>query len=373
MKKRVGITGSKGFLAFHLLLRLHIDLKEEVEIVHFERSFIDNDKNLDRFIKNCDTIVHLAAINRHSDNEYLLNRNIEITRKIVESLERVNFLGDLVFISSSQENEDNHYGKSKKYSRRLLEQFFNLSNGKLYILKPCNIFGAFINPNYNSVFATFCYNLNHGIPCKIINDKRVKFIYIDNVINSIIEVIKNRDEGVSEEKFDFELKISELLEKLLFIHQKILKDEIPSLEPQNNLNIYNTLRSYLDFERFYPRQLICHSDNRGDFFEILRSNSSGQFSFSTTNPGVTRGNHFHTRKVERFIVIQGKALIELYSIKTKDKIKFIVEGSNPAFIEIPIYHSHRITNIGQGILRTAFWINEHYNPNNSDTILYEFD
>lgn len=373
MKKRVGITGSKGFLAFHLLLRLQIDFKEEIEIIPFQRSFIDDAINLDRFTKNCDTIIHLAAINRHSDHNYLLNRNIEITRRIIESLERVNFQGDLVYVSSSQENEDNNYGKSKKYCRRLLEQFYNLSNGKLYILKPCNIFGAFVSPNYNSVFATFCYNLNHGIPCEIVNDKSVKFIYVDNVINSITEVIKNSIEGVSEVKFDFEIKVSELLKTLTYLYQKILKNEIPPLDSHNDLNIYNTLRSYIDFREFYPRQLICHSDTRGDFFEILRSDSSGQFSFSTTNPGVTRGNHFHTRKVERFIVIQGKALIELFSLRTKDKIKFIVEGTNPAFIEIPIYHSHRITNIGNDTLLTAFWINEHYNPNNPDTILYEFD
>jgi UDP-2-acetamido-2,6-beta-L-arabino-hexul-4-ose reductase len=163
-------------------------------------------------------------------------------------------------------------------------------------------------------------------------------------------------------------KVSEILKDLFYFKDKYIKNgEIPELNSKYQLQLFNTFRSFIDFQTYYPKYLTAHEDNRGAFVEIIRHGISGQASYSTTFQGITRGNHFHTRKIERFTVIQGKALIQLRKIGTDEIFNFELVGSQPSFVDMPVWYTHNIKNIGHEELLTMFWINEPYDPTDPDT------
>jgi UDP-2-acetamido-2,6-beta-L-arabino-hexul-4-ose reductase len=143
--------------------------------------------------------------------------------------------------------------------------------------------------------------------------------------------------------------------------------DIPVLNSKYHIQLFNTFRSFIDFKTFYPKNLTPHRDYRGAFVEIIKHGISGQTSFSTTVSEFTRGNHFHTRKIERFAVIQGKALIQLRKIGTDGIFNFELEGSQPSFVDMPVWYTHNIKNIGEEELLTVFWINESFDPKDPDT------
>jgi UDP-2-acetamido-2,6-beta-L-arabino-hexul-4-ose reductase len=198
-------------------------------------------------------------------------------------------------------------------------------------------------------------------------DTELEMIYVQDLVVSIISVIL-------EEKYSEELhlsstgriSVSELKNLLITFHQIYGNGIIPRMEDRFEISLFNTYRSYLP-QDFFPVLLTKHSDNRGVFVEVIRSFGEGQYSFSTTNPGITRGNHYHIRKIERFAVISGRASIKIRQIGTQEVREYIIEGENPGYVDIPIWHTHCITNIGDSELITLFWINEFYNPSDPDT------
>ena len=236
-----------------------------------------------------------------------------------------------------------------------------------------NVFGPFGKPNYNSVVATFCYQLTNNETPKIEVDAELKLIYINELVDCIIDSI-NQEANQSEYKVKHtsEIKVSEIL-KILQNFKTLYQDsgEIPTLNNIFKLNLFNTFRCYMDLKNFFPKKIIKHEDIRGSFVELIRLGIGGQVSFSTTVPGVTRGNHFHTRKIERFAVIKGKALIQLRRIGTDEVLDFYLDGEEPAYIDMPIWYTHNIKNIGDDILYTNFWINEPFNSEDADTFFEE--
>jgi len=147
--------------------------------------------------------------------------------------------------------------------------------------------------------------------------------------------------------------------------------EIQNISSVFELNLFNTFRCYMNIKEHFPVKMVEHVDSRGSFVEILRLGIGGQVSFSTTLPGVVRGNHFHTRKIERFAVIKGQALIQLRRINTVEVLEFYLDGKEPSYVDMPIWYTHNIKNIGEEVLYTSFWINEPYNPEDSDTYFTE--
>ena len=369
---KIGVTGQSGFVGTHLINTLKLKPKEFM-LIPFERRFFEDEFLIDSFVKQCDVIVHLAAVNRHNNDIEILKINTLLVSRLVDALNRTNSDAHVIMSSSTQEILDNAYGKSKKIGREALEIWANKSGGRFTGLIIPNVYGPFGHPFHNSVVATFCHQISLGEIPSVHKDVELKLIYVSELVNEIIHVIEEK----SEEKKRFvahtaQSKVSEILKTLNFFKLQYQdKGELPPLNTEFEKHLFSTYPCYMSLINYFPRKFALHADNRGSFVEIARHYIAGQTSYSTTNPNVTRGNHFHTRKIERFAVVQGEALIKLRRVGTEKVLHFYLSGKEPAYIDIPVWYTHNITNIGEDQLLTIFWINEAYNPSDPDTYIEE--
>lgn len=370
---KVGITGQPGFVGTHLYNELGL-LSDNFVRIPFEDYYFRDETRLRIFVSQCDVIVHLAAMNRHPDPKVIYDTNLRLVRQLIASMEAEEVTPHVLFSSSTQEEYDNEYGKSKREGRKLLEQWAERNGASFTGMVVPNVYGPFGQPEYNSFIATFCSKLTHGEFPVILQDSDVKLIYVGSLCRHIIDkILKVEQSPVSliecyKVPFDFEKKVTEIL-SILQGYKELYFDQgfIPELHNCNEINLFNTFRCYIDYSTHFPKKLIQHTDNRGVFVETIKLGIGGQVSFSTTVPGITRGNHYHSRKIERFTVIKGKARIQLRKIGTDELQDFYLDGSEPSYVDMPIWYTHNITNIGDEDLYTQFWINEWYNPADGDT------
>lgn len=369
---KIGITGQNGFVGSHLYNTLGLS-PENYERIAFDKLFFENEAELDSFVLQCDVIVHLAAMNRDPNPDVIYKNNINLVEKLVDSLKRTGSKAHLLFSSSSQEERNNLYGKSKKEGRSLLAKWALENGGKFTGMIIPNVFGPFGKPNYNSFIATFCQQLTHGEIPRIDIDGEVKLIYVGELVQEIINQIHvGETNELYSVPFTTSIKVSEVLSQLETYKKLYFESgEIPSLTTTFDYHLFNTFRSYFDIATHYPVKFTQNIDPRGAFVEVIRLGIGGQCSFSSTVPGITRGNHFHTRKIERFAVIKGKALIQLRKTDSEEVLDFYLDGSEPAYVDMPIWYTHNIKNIGKEELLTIFWINEAYDPKDADTYLLE--
>jgi UDP-2-acetamido-2,6-beta-L-arabino-hexul-4-ose reductase len=364
----IGITGQPGFMGTHLFNRLNLE-PEIFSLNPFEDSFFEDQDVLNNWIKNCDVVLHLAALNRHNQPDEIYHTNIRLVEQLIDSLKATDSKPHLLFASSTQEERDNPYGRSKLEGRKRLAAWADKVGATFTGLIIPNVYGPFGNPYYNSVIATFCHQITHGEEPKIDVDGHLKLIYINELTEIIRSCILERRAGRQYKvPHTAEKKVSEILALLeIFKSDYIDKGLIPRLKNSFELNLFNTFRLYMDIATHYPVALKENSDERGSFVETLRSGIGGQISFSTTKPGIVRGNHFHTRKIERFVVLKGEALIQLRRIGEDKIIEYRVSGNNPSFVDMPVWYTHNLQNVGQEDLYTLFWINEFYDPDDPDT------
>lgn len=372
---KIGITGQPGFVGTHLYNTLGLS-PNQFERIPFEDAYFSDESKLKAFVKSCDAIVHLAAMNRHNDPEVLYQTNIGLVKQLIEACEAINSTPHILFSSSTQEEQDNLYGRSKKEGRQLLEQWAERNQAQFTGLIIPNVFGPFGKPYYNSVVATFCHQLTHNEQPKIEVDGVIKLIYVGELVAQIIEIIEEIDAKHSDNVVIQQIQLQHTTEISVSRILRLLEDykanyfdkgEIPALDTPFHRNLFNTILTYIDHSSFFPFKLKLNTDQRGSFVETVKLHSGGQVSFSTTVPGITRGNHFHTRKAERFAVIKGKARIDIRRIGTDKVISFELDGNQPSFVDMPIWYSHNITNIGEDELYTIFWINEHFDAKDTDT------
>lgn len=366
--KKVGITGQAGFMGTHLFN--YLNLKEDIETIPFEDAYFDDKAILEEFVTKCDVVVHLAAMNRHEDQQVIYDTNINLVEKLIAACENTDSKPHILFSSSTQEKLDNLYGRSKQKGRELFEEWAKSNEARFTGMIIPNVFGPFGQPYYNSVVATFCHQLTHGETPQIHVDGEVKLIYINDLSEAFyskINASENQAITKYEVPFRTKIKVSAILDLLNGYKNDYLENGIfPDLSNPFELALFNTFRCYVP-EDHYPFHYTKHADDRGVFVEIARTNTSGQFSFSTTVPGITRGNHYHTRKAERFAVIKGRAKIQLRRIGTNHLIEYELNGEQPSFVDMPIWHTHNIINTGNEELVTLFWINEPFNPDDPDT------
>ncbi|MCW4049041.1 MAG: NAD-dependent epimerase/dehydratase family protein [Candidatus Bathyarchaeota archaeon] len=362
---KVGITGQTGFIGSHLAS--YLKLKENISVLPFHRDYLKSETMLDNFLQNCDAVVHLAGMNRGPDSE-VYETNISLAETLVKSLERAGNKPHVIYSSSIHEAKDTSYGKSKKESRLILSRWANENNAKFTGLVTPNVYGPFCKPFYNSVVATFCYQLTHEQKPEIHVDQSVSLLYVNTLVHQIYEIIKT--EETSHEMYlppTREVTVSGLLAKLIHFKEKYMGEKtIPALSDPFDLSLFNTFRSYIETS-YFPVPYEMKADDRGYLFEIVRSLNQGQVFFSTTKPGIERGNHYHRRKVERFTVIKGKAKVQLRRIGTKEIIEHHMDGEHPSYIDMPIHYTHNLVNTGQEELHMLFWASELYNPEDPDT------
>lgn len=369
---KVGITGQSGFIGTHLNNFLKFK-EDEVAIVPFQDdAFTDRDK-LETFVQKSDVIVHLAALNRHSDPQIIYNTNISLINKLITACEKTGSRPHILFSSSTQEEGDNIFGKSKREGRELLAKWAERNGAPFTGMIIPNVFGPFGIPYYNSVVATFSHQLTHGEEPEIKVDASLKLIYVGDLVNIIYQLIINR---VTNSEFRVPptdvVRVAEILRFLQDFRDLYLEYGIlPDLTDPFKRNLFSTFVCYINHPIFFPVKLRQSVDNRGAFVETAKVSSGGQISFAITKPGASRGNHFHTRKVERFVVIKGKARIQIRRIGTGKVLNFELDGSEPAYVDMPIWHTHSISNIGTDDLYTIFWISEFYDPSDPDTFFEE--
>jgi len=364
---RIVVSGHNGFIGGHLVRNISLHYSD-AEIITLEKEDFKS-VSFNGKIKQNDLIFHIAGVNRAGSQEEVFEENKKLNTALLDHLNEIKFSGKLFFSSSLQEDSSSLYGKAKKEARLEFERLSEELGFKFYFLKIPNVYGPFCKPNYNSFIATFSDKLIKNETPNIIKDNKVVLIYINDLIHSILQLLDDHSPKINSDILH-EFKVSEVLKKLMSYKEQYLeKGEFPELKTSFDLSLFNTFRSYIDLKTYYPKKHILHSDKRGFFSELSRSSSKCQSSFSITKPHITRGNHFHTRKIERFSVIKGKARIKLRKYLSNEIISFELDGEIPSFVDMPVWYTHNITNIGEEELLTFFWINEPYDENDPDTYM----
>ncbi|MBQ3306680.1 MAG: capsular polysaccharide biosynthesis protein CapF [Bacilli bacterium] len=367
---KVLVTGSNGFVGKNL--RSELSLYEDVEVLCFDKD--STEEELDKYTKECDFVFHLAGVNRPQDPKEFMEGNFGFTSTLLDKLKEHKNKAPIMISSSIQAELDNDYGKSKKAGEDLIFQYGKENNVKVYVYRFPNVFGKWCRPNYNSVIATWCYNISHNIEIQV-NDpsKELTLVYIDDVCEEIVKCLEDRptkDEEYCKVPITYTKTLGEISSLIRSFKENDRGIMVPATGDEFTKDLYATYISYVPLEEMVVN-LEEHRDNRGVFCELVRTKDAGQVSVSTTNPNIVRGGHYHHTKMERFIVIKGKAKIEFEHVLTHEKYEFEVSGEKLQYVTIPVGYQHSINNIGDDEMILILWANELFDPNIPDTFVME--
>ncbi|MGO5052627.1 polysaccharide biosynthesis C-terminal domain-containing protein [Lachnospiraceae bacterium LCP25S3_G4] len=368
---KILVTGSKGFIGKNLVSYLKTCGYEGI----LEYDAKGDDKVLEKYCKNCNFIFHLAGVNRPEKESEFMEGNYDFTNKLLQYLKKWNNKCPIVLSSSIQAVESNAYGKSKKACEELLFAYETEEHANVIVFRLPNIFGKWCKPNYNSVIATFCYNISRDLPISILKKEQCLHIaYIDDVVENLVDVLEGRAIRSTDQFYhlsiEYQITVGEIAETFYKFRQFRNDLEIPNIADSLERKLYSTYQSYLPESEFiYP--LKTNVDKRGSFTEIIKSNYSGQYSINIAKPNITKGNHWHKTKCEKFIVVSGTGLIQLQQVGEEQICNFYVSGEKLEVIEIPPGYIHNIVNIGNSDLITLIWCSECFDENHPDTYFQE--
>ncbi|PNY79892.1 capsule biosynthesis protein CapF [Deinococcus koreensis] len=358
----VGVTGADGLLGTHV--QAYLRGVEGLQVRAAGRRTFE-EGGLTSFVQDCGAIIHLAGMNR-GEEAVVAATNVGLTRQLIEALDATGSRPHVLFSSSTHIERDTPYGASKREVASLLAAWAGRSGGTFTNVILPGVFGEGGKPFYNSVVSTFCHQLARGETPTPHNDGPIEQIHAQEVarrLEAMIDTGVTGDVRVEGQR----LTVYGLLETLQEMTGLYSQHIIPDLRDDFRRDLFNTYRSYL-YPQHYPVRLTLHTDPRGSLFEAVKSPNGGQSFMSSTHPGITRGNHFHTRKVERFLVTGGEAEIKLRHVTGTQVLSFRVSGEAPSYIDIPTLHTHSITNVGSGTLMTLFWTHELFDPARPDTV-----
>lgn len=363
---KVLVTGANGFIGKNLVLWLRE--RKDIQVLSYVRG--QDQDTLNDLLSQADTVVHLAGENRPTDVQAFSEVNYGLTERICQGLRFIGKTAPLILASSVQAELDNPYGRSKLAAERAVQALALEHGNPIAIYRLPGVFGKWCKPNYNSVVATFCYNKAHDLPVPI-NDafRNVRLVYVDDVINAVLEQLISGWTGLQRLAVtpEYNVTLGDLSEQIdafkncrtTLVSERVGIGFVRAL--------YATYVSYLPLNKIsYP--LPLHKDARGVFVEMLKTPNTGQFSYFTAHPGVTRGGHYHHTKTEKFLVMKGRARFGFRNVITDEEHYLETHGNQPQVVETLPGWAHDITNIGTDEMVVLLWANEIFDPDNPDTV-----
>jgi UDP-2-acetamido-2,6-beta-L-arabino-hexul-4-ose reductase len=363
--KKVLVTGSKGFVGKNLCAVLR--RCEDVELYEYD---IDKKQaELNIALQQVDFIIHLAGVNRPEDTNEFETGNAGSLKEICSKIQELGRAPKIVLSSSIQAELDNPYGISKRHAEEALQRFAENTSAECVIYRFKNLFGKWCRPNYNSVTATFCHNIANDLPIQISDPAHeIDLTHIDDVVKAFVNEMESVSPGFRFAKplSSKRISLGELAEKIKSFREMRTKLNLTDFRDTFERALYGTYLSYLNDKEF-EYGLDIKADQHGSLAEFLKSPSMGQIFVSRTKPGITRGNHYHHTKTEKFLVLQGKAVIRFRHINSDCVLEYRVLGEDYRVLDIPPGYTHSIENVGKDELVTLFWASEMFDPNRPDT------
>lgn len=362
------VTGANGFIGKNLIIHLN---ELDVNVLTYTRE--NSTQDLPDLIKKSNFVIHLAGENRPKDEKDFNTVNVQLTKLICELIRSTGKHIPIIIASSTQAEFDNAYGKSKLEAELILKKLEIDTGNPIHIYRLPGVFGKWCKPNYNSVVATFCYNVSHNLSFQV-NDPsfELSLIYIDDVVKEFIKIIQGKQGNKKETSIqpEYKIKLVDLAAQIeLFKESRIsLISERVGVGLVRKL--YSTYISYLPPEQF-SYSIPSYGDDRGMFAEILKTKDSGQFSFFIAKKGVTRGGHYHHTKTEKFLVVQGEAKFSFKNIISDKTYEINTSSNELKIIQTVPGWSHDITNIGEKDVIVMLWANEIFDRENIDTVTYK--
>jgi len=363
--KKVLVTGSKGFVGRNLCAVL----RQRKDIELYEYDVNNKPEDLDSALGKIDCIIHLAGVNRPKNQDEFKTGNVGSTEEICGKLRKLGRAPKIVLSSSIQAELDNPYGVSKRHAEEALQHFSADTGAECVVYRFKNLFGKWCRPNYNSVTATFCHNIANDLPIQISDPAHeIDLTYIDDVVEAFVGELESVSPGFRFAKPlpSKRISLGELAEKIRLFREMRTSLVLPDFRDAFERALYGTYLSYLNNKEF-EYGLDIKADQRGSLAEFLKSPSMGQIFVSRTNPGVTRGNHYHHTKTEKFLVLEGEAVIRFRHIEGDEILEYPVSGEKYQVVDIPPGYTHSIENVGEDELVTLFWASEIFDPRKPDT------
>lgn len=363
---RVVVTGASGFIGKNLCVRL----AEKGKCIVTRLDRLGYQAGLAHAVTDADVIIHLAGENRPRDDSGFEAGNVSTTESLVATVKRQKRPIPIIYASSRQAESVNPYGLSKRRAESVLQQFAAETQNPIVIYRLPGVFGKWCRPKYNSVVATFCHDVASGVePVVFGGDRELTLVYVDDVVDDFLDVIAEFPEGIHfrDVSPEYRITVTDLLEQIKAFRNCRTQLIVERVGLGLTRALYSTFVSYLSKELFsYP--VPVHSDSRGAFVEMLKTKDSGQLSFFSAHPGVTRGGHYHHSKTEKFLVIRGTARFRFRHILTGDVYEFDTSGHLPVIVDTIPGWAHDITNIGSEELFVMLWANEVFDRNRPDTV-----
>jgi UDP-2-acetamido-2,6-beta-L-arabino-hexul-4-ose reductase len=367
---KILVTGAKGFIGKNLIAELQN--RDYSEIFEYDQ---DTDPYLlDVYCKEADFVFHLAGVNRSKELSDFMKGNFGFTSDLLGLLKKHNNNCPVMISSSIQAELDNPYGKSKKEGENLIFSYSKETKAKVLVYRFPNVFGKWSRPNYNSVIATFCYNISHDLPIKV-NDPNVimTLVYIDDVVNELINALEDNENKIGlycEVPVTHTVSLGKIVDHLYSFKKSREEWSVPNMADTFTKKLYSTYLTYLPINKF-SYELKMNIDHRGSFTEFIKTSDRGQVSVNILKPGITKGNHWHHSKCEKFLVVSGTGVIRFRKVDSEKVIEYFVNGDKLEVVDIPAGYTHNIENLGNNDLVTIMWVNEVFDPENPDTYYLE--
>lgn len=367
---KILVTGSNGFIAKNLIAELKTINSYEI----YEYSKSSTEDELDAYCQKAEFVFHLAGINRPDDPSEFMKGNVGLTESLIEKLKRHQNTCPLMISSSTQATLDNPYGESKRAGEDVVFRHGTTTGARVLVYRFPNVFGKWCRPSYNSAVATFCHNIAHDLPIKV-NDPEVELnlVYIDDLVQELVRAVEGRENRVGEfceVPVTHKVKLGKIVDYLEFFKTSRELRAIPNMSDGFEKKLYSTYLSYLPKDEFsYP--LKMNVDHRGSFTEFIKTPERGQVSVNISKPGITKGNHWHHSKNEKFLVVSGHGVIRFRNIYSDEIIEYFVSGDKLEVVDIPTGYTHNIENLGETDMVTIMWANEAFDPEHPDTYFLE--